>query len=78
MAMAISNTQAGAEPASQGKRVAGGALRRMLLAPWREYRRNQYLLSSSYHRHSMAKRIPKRVWGRHSALFALMDERLDD
>jgi len=41
---------------------------------WREYRKAQYLLWSNYGSHPMARRVNRRAWRRHSALFISMYE----
>lgn len=41
---------------------------------WREYRKAQYLLWSNYDSHPMARRVHRRAWRRHSALFISMYE----
>lgn len=41
---------------------------------WREYRKAQYLLWSNYRSHPMARRVNRRAWRRHSALFISMYE----
>ncbi len=70
MATATLNT------ASLRRRVGLGLLRR-LSASWQAYRRSRYLLQSSYEQHPMARGIPRRVWGRHSALFEVMPDPVD-
>lgn len=73
MATVISNNHFMHKLGDRIKRPAGPVVIKMLRTFWYEYRRSQYLLTSSYHRHPMARGMPRRVWGRHSALFILMD-----
>lgn len=74
MAIAISNNQVIERLGGQVKRLSDFGLGKRISASLREYRRNQYLLKSSYQNHPLARRMPKRKWDRYCALFTLMDD----
>ena len=74
MAIAISNNHVIERLGGQVKRLSDSGLGKKIAAFLREYRRNQYLLKSSYQNYPVARRMPKRKWDRYCALFTLMDD----